>query len=311
MGTVHELLKARGKQAALEAGVERSVVEAATAYLSDEDATLGFAYSGWAQCALPHKRQPDDATWSLIGDKVHLVVEPGRKPVQPGSPEMTSVGVPFGAHARLIMLFLQTEALRTGCREVELGGSLREWLGRMNVSVGGKTGRLIREQAERISRCRLTFHLIGAHSAQALVNQNIVERALFVEEAGEARQGRLNLETAKLSEGFFEQLKRHPVPIEESAIKAISNNSQAMDCYLWLAYRLHALSSDRLVTWTALKGQFGGGVKELFHFKPAFLKALSLAMAVYPGANVEAVAEGLILKPSRPPVTPKLVPVGR
>ena len=56
MGTVHELLKARGKQAALEAGVDRSVVEAATSYLSDEDATLGFAYSGWAQCALPHQR---------------------------------------------------------------------------------------------------------------------------------------------------------------------------------------------------------------------------------------------------------------
>ena len=305
MGTVHELLKARGKQAALEAGVDRSVVEAATSYLSDEDATLGFAYSGWAQCALPHKRQPDDATWSLIGDRVHLVVEPGRKPIQAGSPEMMSVGVPFGAHARLILFFLQTEALRTGSREVELGGSLREWLGRMNVSVGGKTGHLIREQAERISRCRLTFHLLGTKNSQALVNQNIVDRALFIEEASEGRQGRLNLETAKLSEGFFEQLRRHPVPIEEAAIKAISNNSQAMDCYLWLAYRLHALSSNRLVTWAALKGQFGGGVKELFHFKPAFMKSLSLAMAVYPNANIEAVPEGLILKPSRRPVAPK------
>lgn len=309
MGTVHELLKAKGKQAALEAGVDRSVVEAATSYLSDEDATLGFAYSGWAQCALPHKRQPDEATWSLIGDRVHLVVEPGRRPIQAGSPEMMSVGVPFGAHARLILFFLQTEALRTGSREVELGGSLREWLGRMNVSVGGKTGRLIREQAERISRCRLTFHLIGAKNTQALVNQNIVDRALFIEEDTEIRQGRLSLETAKLSEGFFEQLKRHPVPIEEAAIKAISNNSQAMDCYLWLAYRLHALSSNRLVTWAALKGQFGGGVKELFHFKPAFLKSLSLAMAVYPAASVEAVPEGLILKPSRPPVAPKVISV--
>ena len=106
MGTVHELLKARGKRAAIEAGVDRSVVEAATSYLSDEDVTLGFAYSGWAQCALPHKRQADDATWSLIGDKVHLVVEPGRKPIEPGSPEMTYVGVPFGAHARLILFFL-------------------------------------------------------------------------------------------------------------------------------------------------------------------------------------------------------------
>jgi hypothetical protein len=34
---VHELLEARGKQGALEAGIDRSVVEAAAQYLSDED----------------------------------------------------------------------------------------------------------------------------------------------------------------------------------------------------------------------------------------------------------------------------------
>ena len=54
MGTVHELLEAKGRQGALEAGIERAVVEAAAAYLADEDSGLGFAYSGWAQCALPH-----------------------------------------------------------------------------------------------------------------------------------------------------------------------------------------------------------------------------------------------------------------
>jgi hypothetical protein len=32
MGTVHELLEVRGKQAALEAGVDRNVVEAAHAH---------------------------------------------------------------------------------------------------------------------------------------------------------------------------------------------------------------------------------------------------------------------------------------
>ncbi len=63
LGTVHDLLEAKGKQAALEAGIERSIVEAATHYLADEDTALSFAYSGWAQCALPHKRLPDDAPW--------------------------------------------------------------------------------------------------------------------------------------------------------------------------------------------------------------------------------------------------------
>jgi hypothetical protein len=60
-----------------------------------------------------------------------------------------------------------------------------------------------------------------------------------------------------LSEGFFDQLKKHPVPLEEAAIRAIGNDPAAIDPYLWLAYRLHVLPGDKLVTWAALKGQFG------------------------------------------------------
>jgi hypothetical protein len=284
------------------------VVEAAALYLADEDNALGFAYSGWAQCALPHKRLADDATWGISAERVRLMVEPGRRPIGDGS-QSEYVGVPFGPHARLILLYLQTEALRTGSREVELGGSLRQWLGRIGVSIGGTTGRSVRDQAERISRCRLTFHLHAGTKVSGLVNQSIVDRALFIEADEGGKQGRLTLETAKLSEGFFEQLKKHPVPLEESAIKALSSNAAALDCYLWLAYRLHALTADRLITWAALKGQFGGGFKELYHFKNKFPATLALAMAVYPAAKVEISDAGVTLKPSRSPVAPRLIAV--
>jgi len=167
------------------------------------------------------------------------------------------------------------------------------------------TGRSVRDQAERISRCRLTFQITtSGNRAVGLVNQSIVDRALFIEE-GDGNQGRLNLETAKLSEGFFEQLQKHPVPVEEAAIKALNNNAPALDVYLWLAYRLHSLSSDRLVTWKALKGQFGTGFKEMYHFKPRFSGALALAQAVYPAARLDLTEQGVVLRPSRPPVTPK------
>ena len=236
MGTVHDLLEARGKQGALEAGLDRGIVEAAAHYIGDEEGALNFVYSGWAQCALPHRRLADDLPWEISVERIRLVVEPGRRP-KDGHGPLEFLGVPFGSHARLILLYLQTEALRTGSREVELGRSLRDWLGRIGVSVGGRTGKLVKDQAERISRCRLTFHIQGA-KAVGLVNQSIVDRALFIEDET-STQGRLSLETAKLSEGFFEELKKHPVPLEEAAIKAINNNPAALDCYLWLAYRLH------------------------------------------------------------------------
>jgi hypothetical protein len=46
LGTVHELLGTKGRKDALEAGIERSVVEAAAAYLSDEDSGFRFSYAG-------------------------------------------------------------------------------------------------------------------------------------------------------------------------------------------------------------------------------------------------------------------------
>lgn len=304
MGTVHDILEAKGKQAAIQSGVDRGVVEAASLYMSDEDGSLGFAFSGWAQCALPHRRLADDTRWEIAGERVRLVVEPGLRPSAADGP-MEHVGVPYGSVARLILLFLQTEALRKNSREVELGSSLRQWLTKIGASIGGSNARAVRDQAERISRCRLTFHIHGSGKV-GLVNQSIVDRALFIENNGVLRQGRLSLETAKLSEGFFEQLKRHPVPLEEAAIKAISNNPAALDVYLWLAYRLHVLSGDKLVTWKALKSQFGASYKELFHFKPRFTQALALATAVYPAARIDVRDEGVVLKPSRPPVAPKI-----
>jgi len=305
MGTVHSIIEERGKAGALQAGLDRSIVETAALYMSDEDSAFNFVYSGWAQCALPHRRLANDAPWEIHADRVRLVVEPGRRPSGQDGP-LEWVGVPFGSHARLILLYLQTEALKTGSREIELGRSLRDWLRRIGVTVGGKTGMLVKEQAERISRCRLTFHLQG--KTTGLINQSIVDRALFIE-SNEDGQERLSLETAKLSEGFFEQLRRHPVPLEEAAIRAINNNPAALDAYIWLAYRLHVLSAPKLVTWKALKGQFGVGFKELHHFKHKWQDTLQLALAVYPAANVDVVEAGVVLQPSRPPVAPRLLAV--
>ena len=109
----------------------------------------------------------------------------------------------------------------------------------------------------------------------------------------------LMLETAKRSEGFFEQLQRHPVPLEDAAIRAISNNSMALDIYCWLSYRLHALPSAKLVTWPALKAQFGVGYGKLAGFKYRFQPSLALAMAVYREAKVTVEDRGLMLHPSK------------
>jgi hypothetical protein len=303
MSELHNLIESQGKRAALLAMNDRREVDAAASYMADEDAGMGFLYSGWCQAALPHRKLPDDRAWQIRSEHVTLIVEPGRRPEKDSDP--TYVGVPYGSRARLIMFYLQSEALRTGRREVELGTSMRCWLDRMGVPVGGKSMTAVRDQAERISRCRLSFHIRGERRV-GMSQQNIVDRAIFLEDDGGAQQS-LSLEVAKLSESFFEELKRHPVPLEDAAIRAINNNSMALDSYAWLAYRLHALTTPILVRWTALKGQFGTGFSRAEHFKPKFIENLRLALAVYRDAKVDIQGDGLLLHPSRPPVAPRMI----
>ncbi|WP_264820785.1 replication protein RepA, partial [Acetobacter pomorum] len=126
-----------------------------------------------------------------------LMVEPGSVATEDG---VIRIGVPYGSRARLILLYLQTEAIKTNSREIELGRSLREWLQKLGVSIGGKSMKDVREQALRLSRCRMTFQITKGNQI-GFVNQNILDTALFTHHVN----GGL-LETVKLSEGFFEQL---------------------------------------------------------------------------------------------------------
>ncbi len=302
MGAIHDRLAVHGRQGALalpelDQPSYRQALEAAFEFMSDDDPRTGFLFSGWCQTALPHRKLADDEIWSLETDYVKLMIEPGSVHGPDGKPYR--IGVPYGSRARLILLYLQTEAIKTNSREIELGKSLRVWLGKLGVPIGGKSMKEVRDQAARLSRCRMTFQ-IARGKQTGFINQNIVDTAMFTHES----EGSL-LETVKLSESFFEQLKRHPVPLQESAIRAISNNSQALDIYCWLAYRLHVITTDCPITWSALHSQFGSGYNRLRNFRMRFQDSLQIALAVYPEAHVSVTTEGLLLKASSPPVPPR------
>jgi len=118
--------------------------------MSEERNGLGITHAGFAMTSLPHKRV-DEAVWEREGYKTTLLIESGR------TRQKMLVGIPYGSVARLILLFLQTEAIRTSSPEVVLGRSLNRWIERMDLTPGGKTRQLVTEQARRISACRLTF----------------------------------------------------------------------------------------------------------------------------------------------------------
>jgi hypothetical protein len=299
MGAVHQLIIREGLEAVrgrAETRAERQAIEAAGTILAEEESRLGITHAGFAMTSLPHKHI-EDPLWRRQGHRTTLLVESGRT----GSGGW--IGVPYGSMARLILLYLQTEAVRSNNPEVELGRSMHAWLSRMEISTGGKNYRLVGEQARRISACRLTF-LTEVPGAEMRQNGAFVQNAITLTIDADERQRGLWQDSVRLDDGFWRSLKEHPVPVREEAVRAIGARSLALDVYIWLAYRLHALTKATPVTWTALHAQFGAGFKAVRQLKPTFREALTLALAVYPEARVDLEASGAVLHPS-PPAVPR------
>ena len=305
------LVEEHGRLGAIARHDDRRLIEIVAAYGSDEDIAIpNFLYSGWCMTALPHSRIPDNEAWRLENGNIVLLVEPGRRARLGQADEF--VGVPYGPTARLIMIYLQSEALRTNSRNIELGKSMNDWFGRMDKKAGGNTYKLVRQQAERIATCRFSFHS-ERDGMRAIRNQSIVDEGLLFLDGAvpDTRQQSLFREGVVLSESFYKALRDHAVPLEERAIRHISNSSMAIDTYCWLAYRLHVLKRPTPISWNALHAQFGRGYGQLAAFKRQFIgKILPAALAVYPEAadhGVEVNDKGLILKPTRPPISPRSV----
>jgi hypothetical protein len=103
----------------------------------------------------------------------------------------------------------------------------------------------------------------------------------------EGRQAALWEDRVRLDEGFWASLQEHQVPIRKEAIFALGRRSMAMDVYIWLAYRLHALTKPTPVTWAAVQGQFAAGYKDARFIRSVFMDAVYLALAVYPKARAD------------------------
>ncbi len=102
-----ELLGIEHARAMATTAADRRCVEAANLVMTDEDLQASFVHAGFALTALPHRRIAE-AEW--VRETAGLVLR-----VESGKDERgATVGIPFGSVARMILLYLQTEAYGPG-----------------------------------------------------------------------------------------------------------------------------------------------------------------------------------------------------
>jgi hypothetical protein len=306
MGELHDEIENYGREqtkALRQSDRERRQVDAAADLMSVAGESVSYLHSGFAMAALPHRRPPNElAPWERRNGGFRLRVKPGEAIDARG--EWVTVGVPYGAKARLILLYLQSKAVRQRSRQVSMGESMSDWMHSLGLAVtGGAKGTIkpVREQAARVSRCTFTMAWPGQDGGTWIEDRRLVDGASLWF-PGSPLQGVLWPSYIELSEAFYQSLVTHAVPLDEVAVRYLKGSSLALDLYIWLAHRLPRVKGRAAVPWGALQTQFGSEFKHRRQFAAKVRDTLSDVLAVYREARVEPQEQGLLLWESRPPI---------
>jgi hypothetical protein len=283
--------------------VQQRLIRSAIEIETDPPEAILYQHTVFCQTGLPY-RDPGKGPrlWQRSQGAAHLEVEAGRA-FHPDEGTFVDVGLPFGPKPRLILAYLNAEAMRTGSPAVEVEDSLSAFVQRIGLCRDGRSIRAVKDQLTRLATAeiRLALALPGMPAKQ--VQAHIVKGfELWLPK--DARQRAIWPSNVTLSPDYFESLARHAVPLDERAIAALSHSAMALDLYSWLAQRLHRVEQGKpaFIPWTALRAQFGWHYSAMFKFRQVFRQTLDLVCGQYRGARIELDGRGMTLRNSPPPV---------
>ena len=287
----------------------RRLVQTNSAIIEEDPNTIDFLHSVLCQAMLPY-RDPGEGVreWERIQRSVSLRIEAGTI-LDPKSKHFVKVGLPYGEKPRLVLIHLSTEAVRTGSPIIDVGDSMTAYVKSLGIDPNGRNINTLKEQLTRLAAARVQLGVFqGEHALQ--VDTKFV-KAFDIWFPKDERQRVLWPTTVRLSDEYFTSLKDHAVPLDHRAVAALAHSAMSLDLYCWLAQRLFRINDRKsvLVPWPALQDQFGSGFARLRKFREKFLPMLRSVLAVYPDAQVEADGRGLMLRQSRPPVSPLMIAV--
>ena len=270
---------------------------------SEADPDLGFMARLMVLCSLPRTNPGNQLQYKRVNGPYTLY--------------MNAVGgckLPFGNLPRLLLAWISTEAVRTQSRELVLGRSLAEFmrtLGVLSSDSGGASGirTRLRNQMRRLFNAHVRLVYEDEYGEQ-FVSSSIADRGEFWWNPGRPNQPSLWESKIELGEKFFQEIIRHPVPIDMNTLKALKRSTLGLDLYLWLVYRTFALRAQQRLTWKQLYRQFGAhpakasdnNTVQAFRYK--VLRELKKIKLAWKDLNYTTAPGVLILLPSTPVIAP-------
>ena len=215
----------------------------------EADADLGFMARLMALCSLPRTNP---------GNRLRYVRRNG--PYKLGMTAGIDTKLPYGNIPRLLLAWVSTEAVRTQSRNIVLGSSLAEFMGKLGLHTSGGSSRgdrmRLRNQMNRLFHCQVEL-IHEDESGKQSVGSRITDRTELWWNPKRPDEPMLWDSKIRLSEDFFNEIIRHPVPLDMNTLKALKRSSLGLDLYLWAAYRTFTLKRPMRLSWPTLYRQFG------------------------------------------------------
>ena len=181
---------------------------------SEAAADMGFMARLMALCCLPRTNPGDQPQYKRVNGPYTLIMT-----------ATSEYKLPFGNLPRLLLAWVCTEAVRTQNRELVLGASLAEFMRKLGISSdsGGSRGERtrLRNQMKRLfhASVRLIYEdKNGMMSAGSL----IADRTELWWNERKPDESSLWKSKIYLGEAFFNEIIRHPVPLDMNTLKASS-----------------------------------------------------------------------------------------
>ncbi len=295
------------QQSPIKKRLAESAVEMITDPAKIEDAM--FHHSILCQTYLPYKNPGDEVTlWEQRQGSASLAIQTMQL-FNPLSEQWERIGLPYGTRARLILAYINTQAVKSQSQVIDVEEHLSGFVRKLGIIKNGRTIGEIKDQIRRISASQIT---LGFRDSEKYVpiNFNIV-KSFDLWFPKDDKQKVLWNSKICLSDDYFNSLMKHAIPLDERAIGALAHSAMAIDVYTWLVQRLHRIphGEQHFVTWQQLKDQFGQGFNRMNNFKAAYRDILKTVLLQYFEArnSIEEIPnKGFYLKFAATPIEKKI-----
>ena len=266
---------------------------------SEADPERGFMARMMALCSLPRTNPGNRLQYKRANGPYKLVMVAG-----------ADNKLPYGNLPRLLLAWVCTEAVQNQNRVLVLGKSLAKFMRELGIyNSGGNPQTRLRNQMGRLFGCTVSL-IYEDENGRVTVNSLIADSTAFWWNPQRPDQPSLWESKIELSEKFFNEIIRHPVPIDMNTLTALKRCSLGLDLYLWLVYRTFPIRAPQRITWRQVYRQFGlhpdkaSDKKTVQNFRIKVLRELKKIKLAWPELNYSTAPGLLILHPSTPTIAP-------